>query len=481
MMDCIDNLSFLCQNVHKSGKTMKSLLEQHANSYDIIFTQETPFSFVWNIASYTSKLGDPIKGPSIHTTWQEVHNFGKHDNTQVCAFINRQILTRFRISFDPDLAWDVNILPFSLIDQLTGQTTTLICLSNPPRSGDSAVKCLIDIAPHIHDITFVQGDFNLSALDWDPGATRTSPIAGDLLAVCTLLNLSLVNDDGAPAWHHKTKRSLVLDLLFIADDILRCSHCDFENDHTNRGTSDHSVFRICLGKRMHLLGRDYIGQETDEEAAFIHETAAALHHAASSTTMAIQDVFDRLYGCVHAAWMSNAQTPKAGSNPTRWWSVDCNLAKEVFKHTRSRADRKIYMDTINKARKAYFDHKIANMSNTKKPWEGVRWTGPQKALSYSAIKDPMGSLIKDPAALFQHMHNHFNSTALSGDIDCVTTFHPYRLDRVPRPSYVSYCFLSDLSLCCCPVLFLLRYMFHPSLLQSAVVNTLLTCYLLHYL
>ena len=396
---------------------MKSLLEQHANSYDIIFTQETPFSFVRNIASYTSELGDAIEGPTIHAAWQEVHNFSKYNNTQVCAFVSRRLLMRFRISFDPDLTWDANVLPFTLVDQLTGQSATLICLYNPPKSGDSAVKCLIDIAPRIHDLAFIQGDFNLSALDWDPGATRTSPIAGDLLAMNTLLNLSLVNDDGAPTWHHKTKRSSVLDLLFIADNILRRSHCDFENDHINRGTSDHSVFRIRLGRRMHLLGRDYIGQETDEEAAFIHETAAALHHAASSTTMAIQDVFDRLYGRVHAAWMSNAKTPKAGSNPTRWWSVDCDLAKEVFEHTRSRADRKTYMDTIDKARKAYFDHKIANMSNTKKPWEGVRWTGPRKAPSYSAIKDPTGSLIKDPAALFQHMHNHFNSTAASGDID----------------------------------------------------------------
>jgi hypothetical protein len=63
----------------------------------------------------------------------------------------------------------------------------------------------------------------------------------------------------------------------------------------------------------------------------------------------------------------------------------------------------------------------------------------------------------------------------------VTTFHPYRLDRVPGLSYVSYCFLSVLSLCRCPMLFLLRYMFHPSLPQSAVINVLLTRYLSRYL
>jgi hypothetical protein len=63
----------------------------------------------------------------------------------------------------------------------------------------------------------------------------------------------------------------------------------------------------------------------------------------------------------------------------------------------------------------------------------------------------------------------------------VTMLHPYRLDRVPGLSYILSRFLSVLLLCHYPMLFLFHYMFHPSLPQSAVVNVLLTCYLLCYL
>jgi hypothetical protein len=63
----------------------------------------------------------------------------------------------------------------------------------------------------------------------------------------------------------------------------------------------------------------------------------------------------------------------------------------------------------------------------------------------------------------------------------VTMLYPYRPDRAPRPSYVFSHFLSVSSLCRCPALFLLCYMFHPSLPQSAVINALLMCYLSRYL
>ena len=45
-MDCFANITVLSQNVHKSGKTVKNLLEQYANAADILFIQEAPFRHI---------------------------------------------------------------------------------------------------------------------------------------------------------------------------------------------------------------------------------------------------------------------------------------------------------------------------------------------------------------------------------------------------------------------------------------------------
>ena len=46
LMDCFANIAVLSQNVHKSGKTVKNLLEQYASSADIIFIQEATFPLI---------------------------------------------------------------------------------------------------------------------------------------------------------------------------------------------------------------------------------------------------------------------------------------------------------------------------------------------------------------------------------------------------------------------------------------------------
>ena len=46
MIDTLNDKVFVFQNVHKSGQTMKNLLEQFADSADFIFMQEALFSHV---------------------------------------------------------------------------------------------------------------------------------------------------------------------------------------------------------------------------------------------------------------------------------------------------------------------------------------------------------------------------------------------------------------------------------------------------
>ena len=143
----------------------------------------------------------------------------------------------------------------------------------------------------------------------------------------------------------------------------------------------------------------------------------ALIQTTVSAPLGIQATFDQLYDQIALTWNTNAKTPKAGSNPTHWWTQECELAKHVYEHTCSNEDRKIYLNVTVKARKTFFDQKIQNMTAMRHPWEGMRWIGPRRPPAFPSIRDWADEPIKDPETLFQHMHRHFNSSAALGTIN----------------------------------------------------------------
>ena len=130
MVDTIGNLSFLCQNIHKSRKATHDLLEQHVDSADIIFIQEAYFSTFRHTSSTTSELGDPVTGLVIHATWQEVHLHDLHPSTQVCIYVRRSLLTRFRLSAHNTPFADPNVLALTLADKITHHKATVVCVYN---------------------------------------------------------------------------------------------------------------------------------------------------------------------------------------------------------------------------------------------------------------------------------------------------------------------------------------------------------------
>ena len=225
MIDTLNNKVFVFQNIHKSAQTMKNLLEQFADSADFMFMQEALFSHIRNTSSTTSELGPPI-----HMAWQEVQHFNKFHKTQVCIYINRRLLSTFRLSADPNASHDPNVLVLTVTDRVMHHTASMVCLYNLPKSGNSAVHAFFHLLPNLDDLMVVQGDFNLHSQDWDPLVSQSPRIATDLLAALTLSELTLVNDDGLPTWHHKCNKPAVLDLLFIADQLLQQCSCAFEND-----------------------------------------------------------------------------------------------------------------------------------------------------------------------------------------------------------------------------------------------------------
>ena len=131
-MDCFANIAVLSQNVHKSRKTVKNLLEQYASAADIIFIQEAPFPHIRKIISTTSEEGDDVIGPPIHAVWQAIHCFERHPKTQVCSYVNRRLLSRFQLSLDLAINMEPNVLLFTLSSCLGGHSATFGNVYNPP-------------------------------------------------------------------------------------------------------------------------------------------------------------------------------------------------------------------------------------------------------------------------------------------------------------------------------------------------------------
>ena len=354
-MDCFANIIVMSQNVHKSGKTVNNLLEQYANGADILFIQEAPFCFIRKTVSTTSEEGDDVVGPPIHAAWQVINCFGHHPKTQVCSYINQCALSKFQLSLDAAVNTEPNALFFTLSSCLGGHSATFANVYNPPCMADRAVKALLRLMPLVKDLQILAGDFNIKSVEWDPSYPRTHELAADLMAACAVQDLNLVNDDGEPTWHHAEHQSSVLDLLFVSSAWLCNSRVLFQNDKLHRRSSNHLVLRLSLGKIDYGMGRQFIPADSDEEEAFILAIYDALINAASSPLLGAQASFDQLYERIALAWSSNAKTPKAGSNPTHWWTQECKLVKHIYEHMRSSDDHKIFQDVTTRARKDFFD------------------------------------------------------------------------------------------------------------------------------
>ena len=154
----------------------------------------------------------------------------------------------------------------------------------------------------------------------------------------------------------------------------------------------------------HGTGNQFIPMDSDEEESFMLAIYDTLIQTAASASLSVQATFDWLYDQIALVWNANAKMPKAGSNPTHWWTQECELTKHVYEHTRSNEDRKVYLDITAKVRKTFFDQKIQNMTATRRPWEGMRWIGPQRPPAFPSIRDQADEPIKDPETLFWHMH-----------------------------------------------------------------------------
>ena len=410
----ISKTRFAFQNVHKSRLTVHELLENLKNDIDFLFIQENPSTFIRNVPSSSSELGDPLIGPVHHRQWQCVEKTSIQASSQVAIYINKRLLENFQIFPNFSIDIDPNILPVTLKHNIIGSCSfTIVNVYNPPKTRNSAVHALLNLLPRLPDALVIQGDFNLPSGIWDPSHNNSTPLSIEFFNRMSDEDFGLCNDEGAPTWTNRRGAFSVLDLVFIKDSLAALEPDVFVNLE-GRGRSDHAILSLAFGTTEHW-GRPYIPAGEDEEDRFISDIAKSIcQRTNASADSDIERLVTSIGDDILDSWNRNSKTPRIGSSSTTWWTADCQRAKDEYLGSRTRDNQKAYDAATKKARTDFFNRKIDLMTANDSPWEGVKWTKPRPPPKYSTIRNN-GQPIEDVATLFETMHGHFStSTATAG-------------------------------------------------------------------
>ena len=277
MIDTVahSSIRYAFQNVQKSRRTMHDLLENFKNSIDFLFIQEAPVYFIQKVPSSTSELGDDLIGPVSHRDWQCVDKRSVHPSSQVAIYVNKRLSSSYQLFPDFSPSLDPNVLVLCVRHNLKrSDFFNLVNIYNRPGTRHSAVLSLLNVIPVLSNVAVVQGDFNIHSPLWDPAITATSGLAEQLFGTFSDLELNLTNDEGDHTWTNRQGHASVIDLIFCNDLLARLSP-QAVIDLSGRGRSDHAVMFLSFGRQTPHWGRPYIARDSEEEAAYLADIAAA--------------------------------------------------------------------------------------------------------------------------------------------------------------------------------------------------------------
>ncbi|KAF8686575.1 hypothetical protein AX14_003852 [Amanita brunnescens Koide BX004] len=405
-------MRYLFQNVHKSRKTVHDLLDSRQNSTDILFIQEAPINFIHKVPSATNPEGDDLKGPVHHKAWQCIDRQLTFDDSAVAIYLNKCIMTTHQAIVNDSIEIHKDVLVVQVTNnKLRNMDFTLINVYNRPGSGNRALNSLLQVVPTITNIAVVQGDFNLHSPLWDERISRGSGLTTELFNNLSDCSLNLVNDEGSPTWTNGKGSFSVIDLLFCNDRLVALDPLlDVSLD--NRGRSDHALISFIFGRQVPRLGCPFIVKDSEEEDSWCDLVGGLLSALTDFVTK--DNVEDTCAFLVHEMtnkWSELAKTPLTSRPHSQlWWNNQCHIHRDVYNATRSPDDLRLYNAVTRKARNAFFDDKLREMSANKKPWEGVRWTRPRPPPSFTTIVTD-GRNVTSTEELFDVMHAQFSKAS----------------------------------------------------------------------
>jgi len=85
------------------------------------------------------------------------------------------------------------------------------------------------------------------------------------------------------------------------------------------------------------LGKEFIARDSDEESNFISDIANAIKNAANFLQECddVETATRVLCDSCHGSWLRNSKKANLNSNPNRWRTDDCQVAKELYESAAS--------------------------------------------------------------------------------------------------------------------------------------------------
>ncbi|KAF8645578.1 hypothetical protein AX14_009208 [Amanita brunnescens Koide BX004] len=306
---------------------------------------------------------------------------------------------------------------------------TLINVYNRPGSGNKTIHSLLQVAPTMTNIAIVQGDFNLHSPLWDERITKGSGLATELFNGLSDCSLNLANDEGDPTWTNGRGSFSVIDLLFCNDRLVTLDPF-LDVSLNDRGRSDHALISLLFGRQVPHPGRSFITKDSEEEDSWCDLVGSLL--SALTDFVNVDNVEETCAFIVQemtSKWAQLAKTPiTSRPHSQSWWNEQCRIHRDAYNATRSPDDLKLYNAVTKKARNAFFDDKLREMSANKKPWEGVRWTRPRPPPSFTTIVTN-GRNVTSTEELFDVMHAQFSKASFrQPDLDAASAL----IDSTPK-------------------------------------------------
>ena len=183
----VKNLKILSQNIRKNSLIVNTLLEIQ-NQFNIIFTQEPPWSKIHKIPSSSIHDGESLMGTNHHPNWISFARIPseRSDSPRVIIYINIR-LSSLHFLLCKDIINHRDIILISFFNN----NVCYYIMNVYSDSSHSALKYLKDTEVNIDNVLLMTGDFNIRDSLRDLSFPFHSSISDDLITIADSFNLAL--------------------------------------------------------------------------------------------------------------------------------------------------------------------------------------------------------------------------------------------------------------------------------------------------
>ena len=96
---------------------------------------------------------------------------------------------------------------------------------------------------------------------------------------------------------------------------------------------------------------------------------------------------EAISGLFADCWATDAKKNTITTRSKEWWNNECSTALETYRRTGERLDWFFFCSATRRAKRCFFDNRIAEIAYTnKRPWDLMSWVKQRKLPAVEAIR-----------------------------------------------------------------------------------------------